>query len=130
MTDQARQLDIMANGGFDVNLSTNSVTGDVILDNCNPEVLLLLKEEMDNRLSNPCIGCQHEHTTDPHILDFCHARCDEPLVEIIEMDHEVGGCDDCNELDCVCDDNTLAPLTQAGNSMNELGIDVVRSLPQ
>ena len=86
MSDQQRQLDIMATGGFDVqhdDLDFNFIHG------LNPETLLIMKERVEADMSNPCIGCVHEHDYDPYVLDYCHTSCKEPDVEPIDLVDEV-----------------------------------------
>ena len=83
MTEQHVQLEVMAEGGFDISVGA---TADIMLDERTPESMLILKERVEARLRNPCTGCQYEHTSDPYILDFCHQECKEPDVEIIDLD--------------------------------------------
>lgn len=83
MCEQQRQLDIMAMGGFDIDVNqTDSVNGTVIPDNLNPEKLVLIKEQVECDILNPCINCIHEHTDDPLILDYCHYQCKETVTGV------------------------------------------------
>ena len=87
MSNQQTQLSIMVTGGFDVH-QTSTILGSM-KHNINPEMLVLLKEQVEQDLANPCKYCQHNDTTDPHILDFCHAVCKEPDIEPIVLTDEI-----------------------------------------
>jgi hypothetical protein len=110
MTDQATALSIMASGGFDVMApATDARHISGVGSGLNPETLLIIKERFENLLANPCNECIHDGSVDPYVLDYCHSSCKEPMVEPIELTNEIG-CSDCGDVDCVCDDITLAPL--------------------
>jgi hypothetical protein len=76
MSDQDTQLKIMEVGGFDIRPAT---IGNGVEDDRNPESLLIMKQEYEEKLLNPCIGCQHEKTADPHVLDYCHYTCKDTI---------------------------------------------------
>jgi hypothetical protein len=95
MSRQQTQLDIMAQGGFDVLTTDNPLDG---VDTLTPESLVILKETVEANMVNPCVGCIHETDQDPYVLDFCHFTCKEPDVEPIELGDEVTCCNVCGQL--------------------------------
>ena len=116
MASQDVQLEIMETGGFDINLQEDNTPefdwND--LDDITPEGLMIMREGVETRLSNPCTGCEHGNSTDPHVLDFCHYTCKDGDVEPVLLVDEVG-CDDCKQVDCICEDATLSPLELQAN---------------
>ena len=104
MSNQQTQLEVMATGGFDI----QSTEQDQLAGGLSPLSLLLIKEQVEENCDNPCVGCIHEHDTDPHVLDFCHTTCQEPAVEPMVLDDEVTCCIACGQyvsrtISCDCE---------------------------
>ena len=94
MSDQTTQLNIMAEGGFDVSSARMTDT----IEGLTPETLIIVKEQVEQKMDNPCTGCFHEHANDPFILDFCHYECKEEPTEPVELTDDVNCCGICGQL--------------------------------
>lgn len=79
--DQAIQIELLDRGCIDSDSDG--------IDNRDPLSLLILKEQVEQSMDNPCIGCIHDDTTDKYIKSYCHTSCKEDVVESILLVDEV-----------------------------------------
>ena len=120
MSNQDVQLEIMAEGGFDVTPNSDLLSEQEVLDVTfgldyfTPERIIILREKIEQGMDNPCTSCQFNESIDPHVLDHCHYHCKDSDIAPIEFSDEVG-CPDCTNVDCTCEDATLSPLELQAN---------------
>ena len=89
MSKQEIQLEIMAQGGFDIYTDREDVMPDYDnLDSLDPESIILLREKIEMYLDNPCTSCRFNESLDPHVLDFCHYTCKDADIEPILLDEQ------------------------------------------
>ena len=89
MSNQDMQLEIMAEGGFDVNTNSELLSEQEVLDLVfgldyfTPERVAILHEQVESNMNNPCTYCACNDSTDTRVLDFCHYHCQEEDVQPI-----------------------------------------------
>jgi len=81
MSNQDIQLEIMAEGGFDIQDKQEILDLVCGVDDFTPERIIILKEEIEQEMNNPCTFCACNGSTDTRVLDFCHYHCQEEDVQ-------------------------------------------------
>ena len=115
MSKQDIQLEIMAEGGFDVTSNSEVLSEQEVLDVTfgldyfTLERIIILREKIEQGMDNPCTSCRFNEIIDPNVLDFCHYTCKDSDIQPIDLTDEVG-CTDCTNVDCTCEDDLLRPL--------------------
>ena len=85
MSNQDMQLEIMAEGGFDIQDEQEILDLVCGVDYFTPERIIILREKIEQDMDNPCTSCQFNESIDPHVLDHCHYHCKDSDVQPIEL---------------------------------------------